>query len=168
MRSLTRVLGLLALCFIAAQGQTGKPALSRLGWLAGYWENETGNQIYTEQWMIPAGTSMLGASRTVAGGKTVAYEFLQIRRDEQGDIFYVARPSGQAEAAFRLVKHSDRELVFENPTHDFPQRIIYRLQEASSPLHQTPDFCTAHGRRQAGAQVVEKTLILSSEVRLPF
>ena len=39
---------------------------------------------------------------------------------------YVARPSGQPETTFPLVKASATELVFENPTHDFPQRILYR------------------------------------------
>jgi hypothetical protein len=70
---------------------------------------------------------MLGMSRTIVGGKATEFEFLQIR--QQGtDIFYVAKPSGQAEALFKLIQHSKQEAVFENPTHDFPQRIIYRLQ----------------------------------------
>ncbi len=74
---------------------------------------------------------MMGMSRTVVGGKATEFEFLQIR--QQGtDIFYVAKPSGQAEASFKLIRHSEREAVFENPTHDFPQRIIYRLQPDGS------------------------------------
>lgn len=35
------------------------------------------------------------------------------------------------ETAFRLIKFSASEVVFENPTHDFPQRIIYRLDKAN-------------------------------------
>ena len=61
------------------------------------------------------------------------FEFLQIRQ-EGDDVFYVAKPSGQAEASFKLVRHSDREAVFENPTHDFAQRIIYKLQPDRSLL----------------------------------
>lgn len=30
--------------------------------------------------------------------------------------------------AFKLVRNGPREAVFENPEHDFPQRIIYRLE----------------------------------------
>jgi hypothetical protein len=84
-----------------------------------------GSRHVTELWSMPAGGTLVGASRTVADGKTVEYEFLLIREATTG-LEYVARPSGQAEAVFRLVRSSARELVFENPHHDFPTRIIYR------------------------------------------
>jgi hypothetical protein len=76
--------------------------------------------------MKPAGGTMLGMSRTVRGGKTTEFEFLQIR-DVAGRLAYVAKPSGQAEATFSLKTLGEHEIVFENPEHDFPQRIIYRL-----------------------------------------
>ena len=72
---------------------------------------------------------MLGMSRTVARGKTVEYEFILLREEADGTINYVAKPSGQAEAAFKLVRASATEILFENPQHDFPQRIIYTLKE---------------------------------------
>jgi hypothetical protein len=70
---------------------------------------------------------MLGMSRTVANEKTVEYEFIVLRQDANGDIFYVAKPSGQPEASFKLTRGSATEAVFENPEHDFPQRISYKL-----------------------------------------
>jgi Domain of unknown function (DUF6265) len=42
------------------------------------------------------------------------------------------KPSGQEEAAFKLVKFENNEAVFENPEHDFSQRIIYRLEKDGS------------------------------------
>jgi hypothetical protein len=107
--------------------------LERLNWIAGCWEGRTGNRIYTEQWMKPAAGLMLGMSRTVTGDRVTAFEFLQIRDDGSG-MSYVAKPSGQAEASFKLLRQSDREVVFENPQHDFPQRITYRLQPDGSLL----------------------------------
>jgi hypothetical protein len=71
---------------------------------------------------------MLGLSRTVADGKTVEFEFTQIRQEPNGDIYFIAKPSGQPEAIFKLIKGSANEVIFENPQHDFPQRVIYRLQ----------------------------------------
>ena len=71
---------------------------------------------------------MLGISRTVADGKTVEFEFMQIREEANGEICFIAKPSGQPEATFKLIKGNAREVIFENPQHDFPQRIIYRLQ----------------------------------------
>ena len=102
--------------------------VAALSWLAGCWASVGGEAGSGEQWTVPAGKTMLGTSRTVRNTKTVAYEFLQIRQTEAGEIEYVAKPSGQAEAAFLLVRLSEREVVFENPDHDFPQRIMYRLR----------------------------------------
>lgn len=98
-----------------------------VGWLAGCWRLQSGTRTVDEVWMAPAGDGLLGMSRTVRDGRIVEHEFLQIRvRD--GRLAYIARPSGQAEAVFTATSVGPREVVFENPAHDFPQRIIYRLQ----------------------------------------
>jgi len=76
--------------------------------------------------MKPAGGHMLGISHTVAEEKTREFEFMRIMQDANGDIFFVAKPSGQKEARFKLREMKGREAIFENPDHDFPQRIIYR------------------------------------------
>ena len=69
---------------------------------------------------------MLGASRTVRDGRTVAHEFVRIGPAGDGVLTYHAHPSGQAPAAFRLARLEPRLAVFENAAHDFPQRIGYR------------------------------------------
>jgi len=79
--------------------------------------------------MMPSGGTMLGMSRTVSQGRTLEYEFLLLRRNGAGEVEYVAKPSGQAEATFKLVRATADEAIFENPQHDFPQRIIYTLRE---------------------------------------
>ena len=99
--------------------------IDELTWLSGCWSMTRDDANVEEHWMKPAGGTMLGMSRTVRGGKTSEYEFLQIR-DVNGALSYVARPSGQAEAAFTLRTVNGSEAIFENPEHDFPQRIIYR------------------------------------------
>jgi len=135
--SLRRILVLVACALLA--GSPGparaeqKPAravnvsVDRLGWLAGCWQRDFGERRYHEQWMKPEGGTMLGMSRTVSGGKTVEHEFVQIR-EQDGGVFYIAKPSGQEGASFRLVEIGERAAVFENLEHDFPQRVIYRLE----------------------------------------
>ena len=103
-------------------------SIEDLAWLSGCWATVGGEAGSGEQWTIPAGKTMFGVSRTIHNSKTVAYEFTQIRETEAGEIEFIARPSGQAEATFVLIRLSDAEVVFENLDHDFPQRIIYRLQ----------------------------------------
>jgi len=69
---------------------------------------------------------MLGVSRTVKGGKTIETEFLRMTANENGQLVYIALPSRQKETSFVLVRATEKEMVFENLQHDFPQRIIYR------------------------------------------
>jgi hypothetical protein len=105
-----------------------KPALTDLRQLSGCWDNGDTLSRYEEHWMRPAGTSILGISRTVAGGETIAFEFLRIQQQPDGTIYYVANPSGQKLDSFKLVKSESNVLIFENPSHDFPQKVIYRLK----------------------------------------
>ncbi|MBX7150335.1 hypothetical protein K1X84_01755 [bacterium] len=109
-----------------------KMTVNDLAWLAGCWDGSTDKKEATEQWMKPAGNEMFGMSRTVRNGKVTEFEFLHIHQNEQGEIFYTAKPSDQNEASFKLIKKSGTEIIFENPDHDFPQRIIYRLEKNGS------------------------------------
>ena len=109
-------------------------SINDLAWMKGCWAWSRNGRETTEHWLKPAGGTMLGVSRTVADGKTVEFEFTQIRQDASGAIFFIAKPSGQPEATFRLIKGSANEVIFENPQHDFPQRVIYRLQSDGSLL----------------------------------
>ncbi len=106
--------------------------IDRLAWLGGCWASSTGEPGSGEQWLAPAGGSMLGVGRTVKNGKTSEYEFLHIRADDEGKLLYTALPSGQKQATF-TEKSSETGaagtvIVFENLQHDFPQRVIYRLE----------------------------------------
>lgn len=105
--------------------------LARLGWLAGCWEARAGNRITTETWMAPSGGLMIGGGRTVVDGVARSFEHLRIRTDGTR-LLYVATPSGQRETTFPSAHLSDTLLVFENPEHDFPQRIAYRKVGADS------------------------------------
>lgn len=97
-----------------------------LSWMSGDWETAPGRMQIDEHWTKPAGGSMIGMSRTVAGDRTVFYEYLRIET-RGADIFYVAHPKARTPGTnFKLVKLSGQEAVFENPAHDFPKRIIYR------------------------------------------
>jgi hypothetical protein len=98
-----------------------------LAWLSGCWRIEGAEAGSIESWLSPAGATLFGVSRTVKGGKTVAHEFMQIRALDDGTLAYIAKPSNQAEATFPLARIGKDEVMFENKTHDFPQRIHYRL-----------------------------------------
>ncbi len=101
-------------------------ALAPLSWIAGDWETAPGNEYSEEHWTHPADKLMLGVSRTLAGGKTVSFEFMRIEARPDG-IYYVAQPGGRPGVDFKLARNPGQEAVFENPGHaDHLKHIIYR------------------------------------------
>jgi len=126
--------GLLVSIAVSVAGQITPNKLASLEWLAGCWEsrNDAKQLILSEQWMKSEGGMMIGMGRTVKGGKAVDWEFMRIEQ-RGNDIYYLAQPKeNTGETAFKLIMSSATEAVFENPVHDFPQRVIYRLARSGS------------------------------------
>ncbi|MGD8277347.1 MAG: DUF6265 family protein [Gemmatimonadota bacterium] len=120
-------------CLLSVAGGSGQErsavsvaGIGRVAWLAGCWESRGAGSTSEERWTPPRGGSMLGTSRTVRGDSLVEWEFVLLR--ERGDrLVYRAHPSGQATAEFVSSVVSADRVIFENPAHDFPQRIGYRI-----------------------------------------
>ena len=115
----------LAVPLQARQAAPAAPSIADLAWMAGDWRTGGGGTQTTEHWTRPEGGTMLGMGRTIAGGKTVFFEYLRIETRADG-IFYVAHPKARPGTDFKLTRLAGQEAVFENPKHDFPKRIIYR------------------------------------------
>ncbi len=113
---------------LSAQSQE---SLSDLAWLAGGWQGTMGKAQIEEHWIQPAGGTMLGVSRTVAGGRTVSFEFLRIEARPDGPV-YVAQPQGRPPVEFKLTQRSENRAVFENPQHDNPKIIRYSKEADGS------------------------------------
>ncbi len=109
------------------------PSISDLAWMAGRWQTAPGERTRVEEhWMAPAGGTMVGMGRTVAGDRTVEFEFLRLEQRADA-IYYVASPKGRCPATdFKLTRLAGQEVVFENPAHDFPKRITYRKNSDGS------------------------------------
>ncbi|HVQ37222.1 MAG TPA: DUF6265 family protein [Pyrinomonadaceae bacterium] len=107
--------------------------IAELGWISGDWQTAAGGQVRIEEhWTAPAAGTMMGVGRTIAGGKTVEFEYLRIEQRGE-EIFYVASPKGRCPATdFKLTKLAAQEATFENPEHDFPKRVIYRKNSDGS------------------------------------
>lgn len=115
----------------AAVSQPVASALPR--WLAGCWQQRVGDTVTDEQWMSPSGGAMIGMSRTVTDKRMRAWEALRVIGDS-GRVVYIAQPNGGRATRFTGSAVTDTVAVFENPQHDFPQRIAYRRVHADSLL----------------------------------
>jgi hypothetical protein len=159
----TVLAALLAMGTAQAADKTVVPppeTVDKLAWLAGCWNVDGAELGSGEQWSTAAGGTLLGTSRTVKGGKTTAFEFVQIRLTEPGQLAYIVQPSGEPPVIFNLL-HQDKpnEFIFANLDNDFPSRIIYR-HDSERILHAsitgtlkgkltTMDFPMTRGRCEA-------------------
>ena len=113
-----------------AQSAKARPT-DKLAWLTGCWEWRSPRGVVDEHWSSTSGGMLLGFSRTMRGDSITEYEFVRIYN--AGDtLVYDAHPSRQERAEFRAVGPFESSVVFENPTHDFPQRVIYRRAGADT------------------------------------
>ena len=127
----TKIVVLASFLCVADVGFAQQATVDRIAWLQGCWRSTRGEATVEEQWMAPRGGAMLGMGRTVRGSKLVEYELVLIT-EQEGRLAYEAHPSGQPTATFMATTATDTSVVFENPQHDFPQRVGYRRNGADA------------------------------------
>ena len=99
--------------------------VAQVAWIAGTWRGSSGGATVEEQWMAPAGGSMLATARTLRNTGMTSFEFLCIA-ERNGGLVYTAMPNGRAPATdFTLTTLTADSVTFENPTHDYPKAIRY-------------------------------------------
>ncbi|MEQ9403007.1 MAG: DUF6265 family protein [Cyclobacteriaceae bacterium] len=100
-----------------------------LKWLAAKWErvNVKAGQTAFEVWEKTGKEQLSGQGITLRGTDTVFIEKLSILMKE-GDLYYVAEVSqNQDPTYFKITSASKDGFTCENPEHDFPKKIVYRL-----------------------------------------
>jgi len=100
------------------------PDLKPFAWLVGSWAGKEGETQMEEHWTHACGGVMLGIHRDVSPSRRTFFEYLRIEKTPEG-IVYWASPRGRTATPFRLTENEEGKAVFENPEHDYPQRIIY-------------------------------------------
>lgn len=123
MRTISWVLAVAAACGGKAAAPTAaspatQPAegVAALGWLEGRWLAEDGS---VETWTA-AGDALFGVGFTAEG-----FEAMILAAGDDGRLRFTAYPGGASATEFVLVEQGAAEAVFENPEHDFPQRVRY-------------------------------------------
>ena len=107
---------------------TSTAPLKKAHWLIGTWENPKSSGSVYETWTLQPDQALAALSYKLNGTDTLLLETIQITL-ENGQLFFIPTVPTQNEGKsirFVLTSLSKNEMVFENPEHDFPQRIRYR------------------------------------------
>ena len=108
--------------------------LSIFEWLVGMWEGIQGQGIYHEEWAMKSETELSGKAYLIKKGEIKNSEILEIHIAE-GVIFYTADVSHNPDpVSFKLTSQNNNNFIFENPEHDFPQKITYERKDNGSLL----------------------------------
>lgn len=121
MTVLTRATVVVLPCLLALPLSAAASDLEPLRFMAGVWG---ANGEVVEYWMPPLRGLMVGGNREPKGEGLPFFEYLRIEAREDG-IYYVASPRGTGTTDFKLTEVSEGRAVFENPEHDFPQKLVY-------------------------------------------
>jgi hypothetical protein len=113
----------------AAEEPAADPVnLEELSWMVGSWAGTDDGVEMEEHWIAPKAGLMLGVHRDVFPSGRAFFEFLRIEAGDDG-VIYWASPRGRQATPFRLIESAPGRVAFENPEHDWPQRILYWLED---------------------------------------
>jgi hypothetical protein len=101
--------------------------LQKASWLIGTWENNATAGNSTERWEKKNDSIFTGICFMIIGSDTVSYETICLEQKGTA-LFYIPTVKNQNEGEsvrFELTSSTTEQLVFENPTHDFPRKITY-------------------------------------------
>lgn len=114
----------------------GSLPIGKLSWLVGKWQNHSENVVMYELWEKANDSVFTGKSFVIAAGDTVFSESIFLK-EIGSDLFYIPSVSNQNEGkpvVFTLTTITDSCFIFDNPKHDFPQRIVYCFNSNDSLL----------------------------------
>jgi len=101
--------------------------LEKAKWFLGNWENVSKASISREIWSQKNDSTLFGESFTTVEKDTVFYEKIDLieRNDSLFYIVSVRDQNKEKPVSFYMTKSTDNQIVFENPKHDFPNKIEY-------------------------------------------
>ncbi|SDI69313.1 DUF6265 family protein [Mucilaginibacter sp. P25] len=121
---------LIVLCITSAHsifGQQKNQPITHAKWLIGSWKNQSAKTVDIETWKKLNDSTFIGRSYSLTGADTVSSEHIRMEQ-HKGQLYYIPTIKNQNDGKaviFTLTSSDNNHLVFENPEHDFPQKITY-------------------------------------------
>ncbi|HSD05964.1 DUF6265 family protein [Flavobacterium sp.] len=123
------ILLLLAIVSCKNSEATEKDQIKTANWLLGKWNTKTADGDLSESWKQINDSTFHGESFFIKNKDTLHFESMTLQQKGE-NLFYNATVKGQNEnkaVTFKLTNKTEKQLVFENPKHDYPQKITYTL-----------------------------------------
>lgn len=135
------------LTFFACRHQQDKKEyalLNKASWFLGEWQSQSSYGNFSEKWEKLSDSTMMGATYIVKDKDTIFEENIVLEQRNDSLFYNVLFKENNQEKStiFYLSKSTTKELIFENPKHDFPTKIVYNLINPDSIL------ASIHGKQK--------------------
>ena len=101
--------------------------IEKLASMTGTWTQSKEGETVQEAWLGPRGKMMTGVNLANSAKRGTSFEFMRVVTTPTG-LSYLASPEGKPPTEFKLKEIGDKRVVFENLSHDFPQRVMYWIE----------------------------------------
>ena len=108
--------------------------IHKTDWLIGNWQRVSKEGTLTEAWTQLNDSTFAGRSFFISNGDTLSSELISLEQ-RNGKLYYIPTLADQNDGkavVFTITSLTDSSATFENPEHDFPQKIDYRFQKPDS------------------------------------
>jgi len=128
MKTTSAIISLVLLISCQKKSDRNYEKLNKLNWLQGHWEQKLPEGLLVENWKKENDSTLSGETYFINTKDTMHYESIKLTQNEE-ELNYSATVTGQNNDQpidFKLTSDNDRTFDFENPTHDYPQKISYK------------------------------------------
>jgi hypothetical protein len=126
-QKITLLLLLLALISCKNSGSNEKDKIKEARWILGEWESKSADGNLSETWKKINDSTFQAQSYFIKQKDTLHFESITLQQN--GEVLsYNATVKGQNSdkpVSFKLTNSTEKQLIFENPKHDYPKKIIY-------------------------------------------
>ena len=123
----TLILLLLTIVSCKKSDETENDKIKVANWILGNWENKSPDGNLTENWKKANDSTFQATSYFIKEKDTIHFETITLQQKGE-QLTYSATVKGQNDdkpVAFKLTTVTEKQLAFENPKHDYPQKISY-------------------------------------------
>ena len=123
----TLILLLITIVSCKKSDETENDKIKVANWILGNWENKSPDGNLTENWEKANDSTFQATSYFIKEKDTIHFETITLQQKGE-QLIYSAIVKGQNDdkpVDFKLTTATEKQLVFENPKHDYPQKISY-------------------------------------------
>ena len=127
------LISLLSLMLFSCTTTSKNEKIKASEWLLGEWVNQSKEGIVSENWSQPNDSTLVAGSFFIKEKDTLHFENIALT-EKDGELLYETTIQGQNNdkpIVFPLLSETENELVFENLTNDYPQKIKYQRNSKS-------------------------------------